>query len=290
MRYVVRYSNWMAGVVTVLATLLHAAEPAQPPVFFAMATAINGPAPKVAETLKELGYAGIGGGGYSAELVKELEARGLKFFNAYLTLQFDSAKPALTDALRGIVDGLKGHDSALWIAIQKVTLDGKPAARESAEGDAVVVAKINEIADYAEAHGVKIALYPHTGMYIDRCDDTVRLCAKIKRPSVGATFNLCHFLKVEGDSDPVPVLQRALPYLFFVSINGADSGATKTMGWERLIQTLDKGDYDTRSFLKKLRDVGYTGPIAFQGYGIKGDAHDNLARTMAAWRKLTAAP
>jgi hypothetical protein len=39
-------------------------------------------------------------------------------------------------------------------------------------------------------------------------------------------------------------------------------------------------------FLKTLYSSGFKGPIGFQGYGIGGDAHDNLMRTMGAWRQL----
>jgi len=49
---------------------------------------------------------------------------------------------------------------------------------------------------------------------------------------------------------------------------------------------LDRGTFDVRKFLKTLADSGFTGPIGFQGYGIGGDAHDNLERTMNAWREL----
>ncbi len=35
-----------------------------------------------------------------------------------------------------------------------------------------------------------------------------------------------------------------MPYLFVVSINGADGGATNDMLWDRLIQTLDRGSFD----------------------------------------------
>ena len=41
-------------------------------------------------------------------------------------------------------------------------------------------------------------------------------------------------------------------------------------------------------FLKKLRTLGYVGPVGFQGYNIKGEPRDILARSMAAWRKFTA--
>lgn len=75
-----------------------------------------------------------------------------------------------------------------------------------------------------------------------------------------------------------------MPYLYLVTINGADSGGKD---WTTLIQTLDRGSFDIFKFLNALRALGYTGPVGFQGYGIKGDAHDNLKRTMEAWRKLS---
>ena len=116
---------------------------------------------------------------------------------------------------------------------------------------------------------------------------TTRLAAKMNDPAVGVTFNLCHWLKVEGSTrDPAPVLRAALPRLLFVTINGADTGDTKTMGWERLIRPLGEGSYDVGAVLKTLRATGYEGPIGFQGYGIQGDARAVLAKTMAEWKAM----
>jgi sugar phosphate isomerase/epimerase len=133
---------------------------------------------------------------------------------------------------------------------------------------------------------VKIAFYPHTWCWIERVEDAVRVARKVDRPNVGATFNLCHWLKVEGDRDPKPVLKDALPVLFFVSINGADSGDTKKLNWDRLIQPLDQGSYDVAGLVRFLREAGYKGPVGFQGYGIKGDSREILQHTMTAWRKM----
>ena len=72
----------------------------------------------------------------------------------------------------------------------------------------------------------------------------------------------------------------------FVTINGADTGDTKAMGWDRLIRPLGQGSYDVGAFLKTLRQTGYAGPIGFQGYGIKVDPALVLKETMAAWRRL----
>ena len=118
---------------------------------------------------------------------------------------------------------------------------------------------------------------------MERVEDAVRVARKVERENVGATFNLCHWLKVDG-KDLQARLEQALPHLSVVTVNGADADGA---GWDRLIQTLDKGSYDVGGVLTILEGLGYTGPIGLQGYGIGGDVHDNLRRSMDAWRKLS---
>ena len=62
------------------------------------------------------------------------------------------------------------------------------------------------------------------------------------------------------------------------------------MSWDRLIQPLGAGTYDVAAFLHAVRAAGYSGPIGFQGYGIKAPPREVLTRTMAAWREMSAAP
>jgi len=71
--------------------------------------------------------------------------------------------------------------------------------------------------------------------------------------------------------------------LFLVSINGADHKG----GWDKLIQPLDRGEFDVRTFLEQLRDVGYTGPVGLQCYNVKGDLRENLQRSMKAWKEFS---
>jgi sugar phosphate isomerase/epimerase len=82
-------------------------------------------------------------------------------------------------------------------------------------------------------------------------------------------------------------LKQALPRLWAVSINGADTLDAQP-GWNRYIQPLDKGDFDVAGFLRTLGELGYTGPVGLQCYGIGGDVREHLARSLAAWRKMTA--
>jgi len=276
----------MKTLLAALFVLLSGSVSATPPnPFFAMDTIARGGPAVVVPLLKELGYAGLGGQAGDEIMAKALEAEGLKYFNGYLTLSLDDAQSALDDRLRGLLDRMQGHDAALWLALQKVQKAGVEFAKSSPEADDIAVTKLREIADYAGPRGVRVALYPHTGMWIEHVEDAMRVAEKLNRPDVGVTFNLCHWLKVEGaDRDALPVLKAALPRLMFVTINGADNGDTKTLGWDRLIQPLGSGSYDVGAFMAEVRRAGFVGPVGFQGYGIKQDPREVLGRTMAAWR------
>jgi sugar phosphate isomerase/epimerase len=115
--------------------------------------------------------------------------------------------------------------------------------------------------------------------------DAVRVAKKVNRPNFGVTFNLCHCLMV-GDEDKIPeLLAEAMPHLFLVSINGADTGAGRT-SWARLIRPLDEGSKDLLPVLKKLKELGYAGPIGLQGFGVKLPQGENIKRSWSAWQKL----
>ncbi len=132
-----------------------------------------------------------------------------------------------------------------------------------------------------------MAVYPHIGEWTEHFVDAVKLAKIVNHPDFGVTFNLCHALAV-GDEGRIPaLLQEGKDVLVTVTICGADAGVTGSK-WAQLIQTLDKGTFDTRIVLKALKQIGFAGPIGFQGYAIKGDARSILTPTIEAWRKLSA--
>ncbi len=259
--------------------------PAGPNPFFAMDTATKDPNHKTAEEqaqmLKELGYAGIGPGyeGVAplAEMLKQLDQRDLELFAVYTGVNIDPDQQAYDPSLREALKVLDGRNTILWVFAQS----GKHRP-SSPGGDPRAVKILQELADAATAHKVRIALYPHHTFWLETAEDAIRIAEKVDRPNVGVTFNLCHWLRVSESRNAKSVIERTMPHLFVVSINGAD---TEGRDWKTLIQTLDRGTFGIRAFLETLRDAGYTGPIGFQGYGIGGDAYDNLKRTMAAWEK-----
>jgi len=255
--------------------------------FFAMDTGFrdgkhNTPA-KRAATLAELGYAGsdLTGTGGVAAMRKAYEAKKLRLFGLYTGVTVTKDGGSYGKGLKGAIEALKGSEAFLWMPV-----NSRAFKRSDPAGDESAVKVLREIADLAAPHGVRIALYPHTGSWVEKVQDAVRVVKKVDRKNVGATFNLCHFLNVDKAADLEKVLTEAAPHLFVVTINGADSDGK---GWGKLIQTLDKGSLDVGRVLRTLKKVGYTGPIGLQAYGIKGDSKENLRRSMAAWRKLSAA-
>ena len=234
-----------------------------------------------AKTLKQLGYDGMGTRGTNLTAQAEIfQKAGLKLFSTYIGLNLD-AEQKYDPNLENAIKQLEGKDTVLWFFVSSKKY--KPASKE---GDKAAVKALRQIADLAHDSGLKIALYPHAGLYVETVADSVRIAEKVNRRNVGGSFNLCHFLKVEGDTDYRPMLKKHLPYLFLVSINGAQTGDTKKMGWDKLILTLDKGSFDNYKLLKYLKDIGYKGPVGLQGYSIKGDPKKNLAASMKAWRQI----
>lgn len=266
-----------------------ASSTSETPAFFAMDTAARLAPAENAALLAELGYAGLGGRPSSARAHAEaLRARGLRFYNAYHVARFDARDSALPDDLTRAVDDLAGLDAVLWLAIQKVELGEASASLPVEQArEAVVDATLRRLLDYAGPRKVRISLYPHANFWGDRFETCLRTVERINDPRLTVTFNLCHWLKVEGGkADPLSLIRRALPRLEFVTINGADAGDTAKMGWDRLIRPLGRGSYDVKAFVSGVRAAGYRGPFGFQGYGIREESGELLKETMAGWREM----
>lgn len=236
-----------------------------------------------AEMLADIGYDGIGFTGVKEipEALAALDEFDLQMFSTYVGIQLDPNQPAYDPLLPEAIKQLAPHKTVLWLYI----LGGAPS---STALDDRAVEVIRNVAEMADASGLRIALYPHTGFYVATTRDAVRVAEKVGRENVGVSFNLCHFLKQNDEADLRESVEAATPYLFLVSINGADSGDTRAMGWDRLIQTLDRGSYDVGPLLEILHELEYDGPVGLQCYAIPGDVRENLTRSMGAWQALAA--
>ena len=261
---------------------------AETPPFFAMDTAARLEPAECAQVLADLGYAGLGGRPATAKAhAAALKAKGLVFFNGYHVTNFSHAQTAMSADLKQAVDDLaSAGGSVLWLGINKV--DFPMGIKLPPEyGDTIVVPQLRQLLAYAKPKGVKVSLYPHGGFWAEKFEVCVRVAEKVDDKALGVTFNLCHWLKVEGsERDPLPLIKEALPRLNFITINGADTGDTQKLGWDKLIQPLGRGSYDVASLVTKVRRAGYRGPFGFQGYGIKMDPKELLKETMEGWQKI----
>ncbi len=237
-----------------------------------------------AEMLKELGYDGVGHIWLDGveERLKTLDAAGLRLFQITMTVDLSPGKPPYdAERFKQVLALVNGRHVQFDLLI-----NGAKPSDTAADERGVEV--LRAMSDLARNSGSQLLLYPHVGCWVERIQDAVRVAAKVDRPNVGVMFNLCHWLRVDPQRDYRPLLKQALPWLWAVSINGADEFDAQP-GWDHYIQPLDKGSFDVAGLLKTLKELGYQGPVGLQCYGIGGDARDHLARSMTAWRKLNAA-
>jgi sugar phosphate isomerase/epimerase len=234
-----------------------------------------------AELIKRLGFDGFSGHTNDDYFSRRaaLDKAGLKMPEVYWGVDMDSTgQISYKEGLKEIIQDSKGRDLVVALFFNvKYFMNNKD------EGDPLLAKAIGELADFAAPYEVKIAIYPHVSNYCETLEHSVRLAKMANRPNVGAIFNTCHLLKVEGEQGWEQKLLNALPYLYMISINGADSGNTKEMNWDRLIQPLGEGTFDTYKLVKLAKDNGYNGLFGLQCYDIKQDCEVALTKSINTW-------
>ncbi len=234
-----------------------------------------------AELLAELGYDGAGHLWLEGleERLKTLDAHGLKLYQVYLRATVAPGERPYDPKLAETLPLLEGRGVQLVLLMTGM----KPS---DPAGDARAVEIVREVAGLAQKHGVTVVLYPHSGDWLERVEDALRIVKKADCSNVGVIFNLCHWLKVDDEKNLRPLLTAAMPHLRAVSIHGADRAAEIQAGTGNWIQPLGNGTFDIPGLLALLRELEYQGPIGLQCYGLKGDAANHLAESIAAWRDL----
>jgi len=237
-----------------------------------------------AKLLKKIGYDGLEGSGYKDfyELRNALKNEDLVMPVNYVALNFEAERNPEDSSVREIKELIRSSDKGSVIYFH---LHSNTNKNNKETGDKVVTEILRELSDFAHQYGVKLCVYPHISFYCETVAHSVKLAKLVDRKNYGAALNLCHLLKVEGSEGIDAKIKEYAPFLFAVNICGADSGDTKNLGWDRLIQPLGKGSFDTYNFIKSLRDNGYTGPIGLQCYNLKGDAFETLTSSMDTWKE-----
>jgi sugar phosphate isomerase/epimerase len=229
--------------------------------------------------LRELGFEGVGYplwfGDDLDKKLRVLDQSGLDLHLAYTTVNIHPRSPAFDPRLPDTFSKLDGRPVTIAVLLQ-----GYPPSDPRGTEPAVRI--LRELGDLASKSHVRISIYHHVNDWTESLLHALEVVKQVDHPCVGVNFNLCHWLKVEGNKDYRPVLQANANRIFAVTINGAQSG---TDTWtDGLIQPLDRGDFDNLELLKTLRRVGYDGPIGLMCYGIPDDTRDHLGRSMNVWK------
>ena len=259
-------SVWLA--ITFALSAFASAEVFEPKLFAFYNGAPDLPLDQQARFLKAQGYAGISQvyanelGEKLNERVQAYEAAGSQVLSVYLPA---TAQPIEEKQLKVLAN----HGAMIELTVKKVTPE--------------VLTSIRQTATIAEGHNLKVALYPHYGNAIATVPQALELISQVKHSNLGLMFNLCHFLKSEEASTLERVLEQSGDRLFAVSTCGADLDGAD---WKELIQTLDQGSFPQVRLFKKLKELGYKGPISLQCYNLKGDREENLKRSMRAWNNV----
>jgi len=235
--------------------------------------------PEQAQMLRELGFDGAGYPLWLDESLEKnlqtLDAAGLKVFLLYASVNVNPKEPAFDPRLPDAIRKLKGRPVTVCVLLRGFR-PGDPQGEETA------VKVLRELGDVAAEVGLRISIYHHVSDWTESLLYALQVVKTVDHPQVGVNFNLCHWLKVDGDKDYRPVLREHAAKIFVVTINGAQLGSN---AWtDGLIQSLDRGDFDNRQLLATLREIGYRGPIGLMCYGIQGDAREHLERSMKVWK------
>lgn len=237
------------------------------------------PTPEAAKLAKEIGYQGIGSvyPNQLAEYKAACEEQGLKLCSIYVGGKVNANSFQADNDIPAAIKMLNGTGALVELNVQ----------RGNNPNDEQAIALVRHVADLAKEAGLKMVIYPHANFHIERFDHAFKIAKAAERDNVGIAFNLCHFLKIQPNDDLPALLAGAKPFLWSVSICGADSDGKD---WNTLIRPLDEGTFDQAALLRTLQGIGYKGAAGLQCFNIRIAPRDHLTRSIAAWRKhLTAA-
>ena len=198
-----------------------------------------------------------------------------KVYAAYVVVDFAKDLAAQNAYLDNVAKALKKSDSKLWVILR--VRGGKPVEREQ------IVDFLSSAADRTKAQGVELVIYPHWSggnplnvCLIESAEDAIPFLEEIGSDNLFVSLHLCHEIKAGNGHRLNDVAGKIKPWLRLPSINGADVDAVnEAEGWDRGIQPLTQGDYDSSQLLYALKSVDYEGPVILHTWGLQDEAADH---------------
>ena len=148
------------------------------------------------------------------------------------------------------------------LAVEWASADGPPVIDTTAGGRpedwegklGLLVERIQEAAEYARGRGVALAIEPHVGSIIDTPDRMVEVIRRVGSDAVRVNFDISHFNVMGiGIEESVSKLAAYARHTHVKDERGT------VPDFEFLIP--GEGDFDYVTYLKAMRDHGYTGFI-----------------------------
>lgn len=212
------------------------------------------------------------------KVIEAFDQNNVELTAVYIRLSIDDHE--IPPVIPPLLKKLEKRGTLLWI-----TPTSKQFGPSDPAGDPFAAALIREISIMAEKADLPISLYHHRGDWLERAGDAHRVACKVDRGNVGCTFNLYHWLCIEGPDDLKSKAESVLPKLNCITVNGSMNNAGE-LDVRKAILPLGEGDYSVEHFLQTFESLGYRGLIGLQGYGIGGDVYSKLEKSLHVWRDL----
>lgn len=215
----------------------------------------------------------------AAEIPRQRRRTGLDLAAVYTVVDLTDPDPEGAHSFEELMDLLEPGDIlelALTVGWQVDTSD--PAHDEKA------VSFVSGLLPEARKRDIEISLYHHIGFWMERIDDCVRVAEKIADRAVGVTFCGFHWYAVDR-GDMGEKLQSSARHLKLVNVCGSrERPEDSDFPLPYTIEPVGEGTFPLRRFVDSLREIDYRGDVGFQGYNLGGDAEENLAKSIAAWK------
>ncbi|MEY8354570.1 sugar phosphate isomerase/epimerase [Lachnospiraceae bacterium 54-53] len=130
-------------------------------------------------------------------------------------------------------------------------------------GLTIFKARLRELLNIAEYHGIKLALEPEPPGFIPRSIDMLELMDEMKSDALCVNFDIGHAFLTDTDMlETIRLFGRKIVHAHIENL----------IRGEHLHRLLDDGDIDLRTALEEMKKAGFEGPVAIDLYVYEYDA------------------
>jgi len=243
--------------------------------------------------LKSIGYGGMALRVNTEKQLEELKRYGeaigdapFKVYAGFITIFFNQDLAAQNAHLDKVIQSLKKADAKLWVILR--VKGGQKVEREQ------IVDFLRSLAERTKAAGVELVIYPHWSgnnplnvSLFETAEEAIPYLEEVQNGNVYLSLHLSHEI-MAGNGDRLDeIAAKIKPWLRLPSINGADiDSVSEATGFDRGIQPLTMGDYDSSKLLKALKSVDYKGPVILHTWNLQKAAADHHHTSFERYQEM----